>query len=145
VTLDGKPYQEMHVDGGAFAQAFLYPVSITKGRRERMARGQHVIPAVAYIIRNARLDPEWASVDRRTLGIAARAISTMIAASGYNDVMRLYATTLRDGVDYNLAYIGRDFTMKLPAPFDPGYMNALFQYGYRRARGGYEWSKQPPI
>ena len=25
VTLDGKPYQEMHVDGGAFAQAFLYP------------------------------------------------------------------------------------------------------------------------
>ena len=26
VTLDGKPYQEMHVDGGAVAQAFLYPV-----------------------------------------------------------------------------------------------------------------------
>jgi hypothetical protein len=23
--VDGKPYQEMHVDGGAFAQAFLYP------------------------------------------------------------------------------------------------------------------------
>ncbi len=30
VTLDGKPYQEMHVDGGAFAQAFLYPVGITR-------------------------------------------------------------------------------------------------------------------
>ena len=25
VTLDGKPYQELHVDGGAFAQVFLYP------------------------------------------------------------------------------------------------------------------------
>ena len=25
VTLDGEAYQEMHVDGGAFAQAFLYP------------------------------------------------------------------------------------------------------------------------
>jgi predicted acylesterase/phospholipase RssA len=145
VTLDGRPYQEMHVDGGAFAQAFLYPVSMTKGRRERMARGQYVVPTVAYIIRNARLDPEWATVERRTLGIAARAISTMIAASGYNDVMRSYSTTLRDGVDYNLAYIRSDFTMTLPEPFDPGFMRALYEYGYQRARGGYEWSKTPPI
>jgi predicted acylesterase/phospholipase RssA len=145
VTLDGKPYQEMHVDGGAFAQAFLYPVSMTNGRRERMARGQYVVPAVVYVIRNARLDPEWASVERRTMGIAARAISTMIAASGYNDVLRLYSTTLRDGVDYNLAYIRSDFTMTLPEPFDPAYMRALFEYGYQRARGGYEWSKKPPI
>jgi len=37
VTLDGKTYQEMHVDGGAFAQAFLYPAGITRNRRTRMA------------------------------------------------------------------------------------------------------------
>jgi hypothetical protein len=35
VTLDGKPYQEMHVDGGAFTQAFLYPAAISQERRER--------------------------------------------------------------------------------------------------------------
>ena len=80
VTLDGKPYQEMHVDGGAFAQAFLYPATMTQQRRERTARGHRVVPATAYIIRNARLDPEWATVGRRTLGIAGRAIATMIAA-----------------------------------------------------------------
>jgi predicted acylesterase/phospholipase RssA len=28
VVLDGKPYQELHVDGGAFAQAFLYPAGL---------------------------------------------------------------------------------------------------------------------
>jgi predicted acylesterase/phospholipase RssA len=27
VTLDGASYQEMHVDGGGFAQAFLYPAA----------------------------------------------------------------------------------------------------------------------
>jgi predicted patatin/cPLA2 family phospholipase len=145
VTLDGKPYQEMHVDGGAFAQAFLYPVAMTQHRRERMAHGQPVVPAVAYVIRNARLDPEWATVERRTLGIAARAISTMIATSGYNDVWRLYNTTLRDGVEYNLAFIGPDFTMTLPQPFDTGYMRALFDFGYQRGRRGYNWSKKPPI
>ena len=145
VTLDGVAYQEMHVDGGAFAQAFLYPAAMTRQRREQMTRGKAVVPAKAYVIRNGRLDPEWASTERTTMGIASRAISTMIAASGINDVVRIYNTTLRDGVDYNLAYIGRDFNQKLPAPFDQPYMRALYDYGYQRARHGYPWAKQPPI
>lgn len=144
VTLDGVAYQEMHVDGGAFAQAFLYPASITQGRRERMKQGKPVIDIEAYVIRNARLDPDWAAVDRSTLGIAGRAISTMIAASGYNDVVRMYFTTLQDDVGYHLAYIGKDFTKKLPEPFDPGYMRALFHYGYQQARHGYNWKTKPP-
>jgi predicted acylesterase/phospholipase RssA len=145
VVLDGKPYQEMHVDGGAFAQAFLYPASLTRQRRVRMTRGQQVVPATAYVIRNGRLDPEWATTERNTMGIAGRAISTMIAASGLNDVLRMYNTTQRDGISFNLAYIGSDFTQKLPEPFDQGYMRALFDYGYQRARRGYDWAKQPPV
>jgi hypothetical protein len=69
-----------------------------------MAGGQLVVPATAYVIRNGRLDPEWATTERRTLGIAGRAISTMIAASGLNDVLRIYNTTQRDGIKFNLAY-----------------------------------------
>jgi hypothetical protein len=145
VTLDGASYQEMHVDGGAFAQAFLYPAGLTRQRRVRMANGQLVVPAVAYVIRNGRLDPEWATTERSTLGIAGRAIATMIAASGLNDVLRMYNTTQRDGIGFNLAYIGSDFTQKLPEPFDQGYMRALFDYGYERARRGYDWSKTPPV
>ena len=80
-----------------------------------------------------------------TLGIAERAIDTMISASGINDVIRMYNITQHDGIDFNLAYIGRDFTEKLPAPFDQGYMRALFDYGYQRARRGYDWAKRPPI
>ena len=34
----------------------------------------------------------------------------MIAANGTNDAFRIYLTTKRDGVGYNLAYIGDDFT-----------------------------------
>jgi hypothetical protein len=145
VTLDGTSYQEMHVDGGAFAQAFLYPAGLTRQRRVRMTNGQFVVPAVAYVIRNGRLDAEWASTERSTMGIAGRAISTLITASGYNDVLRMYYTTQRDGIGFNLAYIGTDFTQKLPEPFDQGYMRALFDYGYQRARRGYDWSKTPPI
>jgi hypothetical protein len=145
VTVDGQPYQEMHVDGGAFAQAFLYPSSVGRGRRERLARGTSAREVEAFIIRNGRLDPEWSMVERRTLGITGRAISTMIAASGYNDVVRMYNNTQRDGVGFNLAFIGADFTEELPAPFDQRFMRALFQYGYERGRRGYDWAKRPPL
>ncbi len=144
VTLDGQSYQEMHVDGGAFAQAFLYPASVMRERQERLRSGQKVVPAVAYIIRNGRLDPDWASVERRTMSIAGRAISTMIAASGYNDVLRMYANTQRDHIGFNLAFIGSDFTQVLPQPFDQEFMRALFDYGYQRALHGYNWAHQPP-
>jgi predicted acylesterase/phospholipase RssA len=144
VTLDGVAYQEMHVDGGAFAQAFLYPAGLTRQRRARMASGQLVVPAIAYVIRNGRLDPDWAATERSTMGIAARAIATMISVSGINDMLRIYNTTQRDGIPFNLAYIGPDFNMKLPKPFDQGYMRALFDYGYQRARRGYDWAKSPP-
>ena len=145
VTLDGQPFQELHVDGGAFAQVFLYPASVSQFRRERLARRQPVAPARAWVIRNGRLDPEWASVDRRTLGIAGRAITSMIAASGYNDVWRIYAAAERDGVDYNLAFIGRDFTVEYDKPFEQSYMRPLYEYGRQRALRGDAWVKRPPV
>ena len=142
-TLDGRPYQELHVDGGAFAQVFLYPPSVSRFRRERMARRLPVAPTRAWVIRNARLDPEWASVDRRTLGIAGRAITSMIAAQGLNDVLRIYNAAERDGVDFNLAYIGRDFTVEYDKPFEQSYMRPLYEYGRERALRGNAWAKRP--
>src|SRR5215469_3979654 len=98
VTLDGVAYQEMHVDGGAYAQAFLYPQGVTRARRARIEAGEKVPPARAFIIRNGRFHPEWEETKRGTLGIASRAIATMVIASGVNDVLRMYATTQRDGI-----------------------------------------------
>jgi hypothetical protein len=138
VEIDGTRFQEMHVDGGAIAQLFLYPASLDPTALP--IRRRHT----AYIIRNARLDPDHAEIERRTISIASRAISTMLAASGQNDVLRVYFVTKRDGVDYNLAYIGRDFKEPRPGPFDQAYMRALFDYGYREAVEGREWHKVPP-
>ncbi|MBS0525570.1 MAG: patatin-like phospholipase family protein [Proteobacteria bacterium] len=139
VELDGKKYQELHVDGGAIAQLFLYPPSLDLGRTG-IKRERH-----AWIIRNARLDPDWANSERRTISIAGRAISTMLAASGRNDVLRVYFVAQRDHVDYNLAYIGHDFDgPEKKGEFDQAYMRALYDYGYRQARAGLEWHKAPP-
>ena len=60
-------------------------------------------------------------------------------------MVRIYNDTQRDGIEYNLAYIGTDFMQKLPAPFIPGYMHALYDYGYQRGKRGYAWSHKPPL
>jgi hypothetical protein len=78
------------------------------------------------------------------MSIAQEAIATMIQTSGMNDVNRIYLTTMRDHVDYNLAYIGSDFTAKAKEDFDPAYMRDLYGYGRAKARAGYPWAKRPP-
>ena len=145
VVVGGRPHQEMHGDGGTFAQAFLYPPAATRDRREAMARRQAITPARAWIIRNGRLDSEWAAVDRRAISIAGRAVSTMTAASGLNDVLRMYFTTQRDGIDYNLAFIRPDFTGVYTEPFEQSYMRELYQHAETLGRSGYNWTKALPM
>ena len=143
VNANGQAYQEMHVDGGAVAQTFLIPSAV--GELANLRSKQHARQRTAYVIRNGRLDADWASVDRRLLSIVNRAISTMIHYSGYNDVIRIYFTAKRDDIDYQLAYIGSDFSVPHEESFDPAYMKALFQYGYNALTNGAVWHKEPPL
>jgi hypothetical protein len=143
VEAEGQHYQEMNVDGGVVAQTFLYPADL--GLRVDFASTELARERHAYIIRNSRLDPEWASVNRRFLTISGRAIATMIHYIGYNDILRIYATAKRDGIDYNLAYIEPDFPHVKHEKFDPAYMKALFDSAYAKGRHGFPWRKAPPI
>lgn len=138
----GRKYQEMHVDGGAMAQVFLYPSYVVLADIAAKADAERT--RTLYIIRNARLDPDWASVDRRTLDIVDRAVSSLINSQGLGDTYRIYLTTQRDGIGYNLAYIGPDFDAPHKEEFDTAYMRQLFDYGYNLAQRGYPWQKYPP-
>ena len=142
VVADGKPYQEMHVDGGASAQVFVYPPSLHVAQVSQQAGIKR--ERRAFIIRNSRLDPDWADTKRETLPIAGRAVSSLIQNQGVGDLYRIYATTQRDGVDFNLAFIPATFDVPLKEPFDQHYMNELFKLGYELGRSGYAWNKAPP-
>jgi predicted acylesterase/phospholipase RssA len=142
VEVDGKRYQEMHVDGGAVTQVFVYPPALQLKKVSAEAgvqRDRHL-----YVVRNARLDPDWSEVERRTLSIAGLAISSLIRTQGVGDLYRIYAIAQRDGVDYNLAFIPPTFNAPRKEDFDPAYMQPLFQLGYDSAVQGYPWAKAPP-
>ena len=141
VSYNGKPYQELHVDGGAIAQAFLYPPSIAVGRLGGIGPARL---RTAYIIRNGKLRVDAEQTERRTLSIATRAVSTLTASSGVGDLYRIYTTTKRDGVQFKLAFIGGDFTEPHAREFDRTYMNRLFDYARAKARSGYPWLRAPP-
>ena len=149
VSLDGQKYQEMHVDGGTIAQAFLYPPSYSLNdaalrRNIKRAALRSERKRIAYAIRNGRLSRKEEEVKLQTIAIAKQAIATMIASSGVNDTYRMFLIARRDGVDFNLASIGNDFTIPYKGPFEQAYMRSLFAYGYEKGRNGYKWQRVPP-
>jgi hypothetical protein len=142
VSVDGKPYQEMHVDGGAMAQVFVYPPSIDLEQLSEEKGG--IRKRTLYVVMNARLDPDWADTERKMLPIASRAISSMIHTQSVGDLYRIYATSQRDAVDFNLAYIPASFEYPHNEEFDADFMQALYQTGYRMAMQGFPWETGPP-
>jgi len=142
VEANSTRFQEMHVDGGTVAQVFIYPPSI---KIEKVTEAYGVgRERVLYVIRNARLDPQWASVERSIFAISTRAIQSLIQAQGVGDLYVIYLQSQRDNLDYNLAFIPPDFDAPHKEIFDTVYMNQLFDYAYGLSKDGYPWEKYPP-
>ncbi|MFY9627052.1 MAG: patatin-like phospholipase family protein [Methylocystis sp.] len=142
VEANGVPYQEMHVDGGAVSQAFLVPPSLNA--RAALDKTGYRRNVAAYIIRNSRLTTEWSDVERSTLTIAGKAVSTLINYNGVGDLYRMYMVTNRAKASFNLAFVGEDFQAPHPTEFDPEFMRTLYHFAYNKAAKGYPWEHAPP-
>jgi predicted acylesterase/phospholipase RssA len=149
---DGEHFQEMHVDGGTVAQVVLYPPSFDGSdlldpslaitpemKRVILTRTRRL-----YVIRNSRIGTDLETVDRSTIKIAGRAVSTLINTQGVGDLYQLYVLCQRDRIDYNVTFIPGSFTEKLREPFDRDYMIKLYELGRETMLGGKAWSKAPP-
>lgn len=142
VEADGAKYDELHVDGGAASQVFLYPIGLDMQAVEKRL----AIPGKSkvYVIRNSRLQPMYEQVNNKLFPIAERSISSLVRTQGIGDLYRIFLETCRDGFDFNLAYIPDDFAEKPKEEFDTEYMRKLFDRAYERASAGYPWEKMPP-
>jgi predicted acylesterase/phospholipase RssA len=140
VDVAGTHHSEMHVDGGTMAQVFFYPPSLHVSKADPETQRQRTL----YVIRNARLDPDWMNVERRTLSIASRAIASLTRTQGIGDLYRIYATTHRDNIDFNLTFIPATFNTPHREEFDTNYMRELYATGKQIAASGAQWQKYPP-
>ena len=144
VEVDGRVYEEMHVDGGASAQVFLYPPSMRSTARAMGATMRRA--GRVYVIRNSTVSATTPPlIARQTVTIAGRAIESLVHTQGLGDLFRIYLTAQHDGLEFNLAYIGSDFKFdNKTQEFDTLYMRALFDYGYAFIRQSQGWAKIPP-
>lgn len=141
--VNGRRYDEIHVDGGATSQVFLYPVAVD-WRRVLEALEVPGKPEV-YIIRNSRLTPPARPINPADLfTIAQRTVNALVRTQGIGDLYAIYYVVTRDGLNYNLAYIPDSFELEPEEPFDRDYMRRLFALGYRLGREGYRWHHLPP-
>jgi hypothetical protein len=76
--------------------------------------------------------------------LSRRSIETLSKYEGLGDLYRLYLSTQRDGIDYNLTHIPLDFAGKSGEYFDPVYMSQLFNVGRMMAKQQDTWMKKPP-
>lgn len=143
VEANGQIFDELHVDGGAAAQVFLYPAAIDWARV--LEKLESPGPPKVFVIRNSRLDPHAAVVNRKLLPIAGRSISSLIRTQGVGDLYRIFALAERDNLDFNLAYIPASFDEAPEEVFDAEWMRKLFQLGYEAGKAGYPWKKSPPM
>ena len=142
VNIDGKEYDEMHVDGGTASQVFVYPIEFKLKKLSKIIdldRERRL-----FIIRNSRVLPYARSFNPGLLTIAERSISMLITMQGNGDLYRIYLKAQRDELDYNLAFIPTQFVDETEKRFDPTDMKKLYDYAYQQAKKGYPWWKTLP-
>lgn len=142
VDYDGEVYDELHVDGGAASQVFLYPIGLDLDEVHRRL----AVPGTSkvYVIRNSRIEPKYEQLENKLFPIAGRSIASLVRTQGIGDIYRIFLEACRDRLDFNLAYIPADFVEEPSGDFDTGYMQALFDMAHERAKAGYPWDKLPP-
>lgn len=127
VEVNGERYDELHVDGGATSILHLYPIGLDL----QAVLKKLEVPGTPnlYIIRNGKLERSWEPVERRTVPITLRTITSLMSSVVQGDMYRVYVAAQRDGIDYNLAYIPDYFDAVAEEAFDTAYMNELFELG----------------
>ncbi len=141
VEIDGKFYDEMHVDGGMITDAFVCDFMLdfpTDGEKEQKHR------IALYVIRNDKLMPSPEQVCRNLPKITRRALSTLNKAHGEDHLHYIYNIARRNHTDFNYIGIPEDCALPDKLTFDRKEMNRLFNLGQELAKYGYKWQKEPP-
>ena len=138
--VNGRRFQEMHVDGGVTAPVLTLPEAFLL-RNGAFARGLRMN---IYVLVNDKVERDFQLVPNSTIDIAARASASVTKTQIRSVLYETYDFAGRNNLGFNLTYIDKD----LPSPgsfgFETSYMRALYQYGYDKAKAGDFWAKAPP-
>ena len=142
VEIDGRVFDELHVDGAASRQLLLHCAEFDPRLIDR-ALGTPLHRRL-FVIFNNRLERAHAPVAPRIRPIMTSAISNLITNAGVGDLVTLHAIAERSGTDFNIISIPKAFDRAAGEPFDQAYMRALYDFGFAMGRDGTPWRRRPP-
>lgn len=136
VEVDGRPHQEMHVDGGVAAPLFLMPDALLHWRNlgPRFRRGR------VHVIVNTVLDPATQSTPPGVASIMSRSFDTMLRFS-YRQALSLAAGfCTRHNLPLSVASIPGSFEGFNLLKFDTDLMRRIHDAGAEQAMAGTAWT-----
>lgn len=143
VEVDGRRYDEMHVDGAVGARVFynggLFRTSVV--RQRVLARDAY---EDVYIIHNGQLSPQAEHTDRTLRAIGQRTLRALSLGATSGDLFRIYLQTDVEDAGFHWVTMPDGVEVRGDELFDPARMRQLFALGYAKAREGPRWETQPP-
>ena len=143
VDVDGRRYDEMHVDGAVGFRVFynggLFRTSIVRQRELATSTYEDV-----YIIHNGQLSPQAEHTDRTLRDIGRRTLRALSLGATSGDLFRIYVATSAEDAGFHWITMPDGVEVRGDELFDPAKMQELFALGYRMARDGPRWETRPP-
>jgi predicted patatin/cPLA2 family phospholipase len=143
VDVDGRRYDEMHVDGAVGVRVFynggLFRTSVVRQRAIAQSTYEDV-----YIIHNGQLSPQADHTDRNLRAIGHRTMRALSLGATSGDLFRIYLQTGAEGAGFHWVTMPDGVELRGDEPFDPVRMRELFTLGHEMARQGPRWQTRPP-
>ncbi len=135
VTIDDRPYEELHIDGSVTRSLFFRPPVVPKG--EGGLSPDRLAGSNLYVLVAGKINPAPAAVRVRTFPLALSASSTLLYSVTRGDLYRMYTYCLLTGMNLRVSAIPEDEEVpKSATEFVPEEMTKLFNAGFRYGQKG---------
>ena len=146
VEVDGKIYDEMHVDGGTVGQMFFYGAALdwAQIRQELTGSSEPKDDSVLYVIIDGEVDPDAMAVDRHLASMANRTVSTLIKVSAWSSLYRMYLHAQQGGYDFRYVNLPDSYEPEVREPYNTEEMTRMFNIGRSMGLQNAGWRTVPP-
>ncbi|MBY0513514.1 MAG: patatin-like phospholipase family protein, partial [Gemmataceae bacterium] len=149
VEIDGRCYEELHVDGGASDEVIFRSFMVSDLNRANGRPGAWAPPgSTLYVINNGKLYATPGCVKPRIIPELNAAYKSIIYGKGRDEFYRIYLNCLETGVDFRLTAIPQDLDIGTKSlNVEDEDQRELLASGYqigRVAPNGSGWRELPP-
>ncbi len=148
ITVNGRRYTELHVDGGATSEIFVRLSHLNVSTEQYKAGPRPLSGSNIYAIVSGKVFAEPKCVNPSLFGILGGAITSLVSAMTQNDLSRIYTLSLLTGMQFQFTALRQNFPDEgTSLSFEPLMLMKLYDEGRRvglQGGSGADWRTQPP-